>query len=146
MTARLRAAIDNQHSLGMRGIAVEIPKARAKSTKLPIVPLERTVLKSVMQLCRKHPKVARVWRQNSGSFQLGDTYGKSRWFTANTAKGMADIMGILKSGHVLAIECKRPGLKAEPHQQAFLDSINNAGGLAFVAHSVEEAEFNLRRA
>jgi hypothetical protein len=39
---------------------------------------------------------------------------------------------------------KAPNGKVSPHQQLFLDSINQAGGLAFVAHSVEEVEEKLK--
>jgi hypothetical protein len=45
-----------------------------------------------------------------------------------------------KTGRFLAIEVKRPGGKATPEQQQFIDTINQAGGLAFVARSVEEVE------
>jgi hypothetical protein len=45
-----------------------------------------------------------------------------------------------KTGRFLAIEVKRPGNKASPEQQQFIDTINEAGGLAFVARSVEEVE------
>jgi hypothetical protein len=38
---------------------------------------------------------------------------------------------------------KRPGNKPTPEQQQFIDTINEAGGLAFVARSVEEVEDHL---
>jgi hypothetical protein len=38
---------------------------------------------------------------------------------------------------------KQPGGKATPEQQQFIDTINGAGGLAFVAHSIEEVEQHL---
>ena len=54
---------------------------------------------------------------------------------------MSDIIGcIRKTGRFLAIEVKRPGNKGTPEQQQFIDIINQAGGLAFVARSVEEVE------
>jgi hypothetical protein len=40
----------------------------------------------------------------------------------------------------LAIEVKRPRGRVTPEQQQFIDMINEAGGLAFVARSVEEVE------
>jgi hypothetical protein len=40
----------------------------------------------------------------------------------------------------LAIEVKRPGGKPTAEQQQFIDTINEAGGLAFVARSVEEVD------
>jgi hypothetical protein len=45
-----------------------------------------------------------------------------------------------KTGRFLAIEVKRPGGKPTPEQLQFIDTINQAGGLAFVAHSIEEVE------
>lgn len=40
----------------------------------------------------------------------------------------------------IAIEVKRPGEKPKPHQQRFLDKVTAAGGLAFVARSVEDVK------
>jgi hypothetical protein len=48
------------------------------------------------------------------------------------------------TGRFLAIEVKRPGNKPTPEQQQFIDTINEAGGLAFVARSVEEVDNTLR--
>lgn len=105
-------------------------------------PQERDTLKAIMALLHKHPKVGRVWRQNSGTFQK--QYGsKTHYIRANTAKGMSDIMGILKDGRTLAIECKSPTGKVQPHQYEFLEAIRNAGGLAFVARSVDDVILRL---
>jgi hypothetical protein len=45
-----------------------------------------------------------------------------------------------KTGRFPAIEVRRPGNKPTPEQQQFIDTINEAGGLAFVTRSVEEVE------
>jgi hypothetical protein len=59
-------------------------------------------------------------------------------------RGVSDIIGCIpKTGRFLAIEVKRPGGKPTPEQQQFIDTINAAGGLAFVARSVEEVEQRL---
>ena len=56
-------------------------------------------------------------------------------------RGVSDIIGCLpKTGRFLAIEVKRPGGKPTPEQQQFIDTINGAGGLAFVARSIEDVE------
>ena len=47
-------------------------------------------------------------------------------------------MGILKNGRTLSIEVKSRRGTVQPHQQAFLDSISQAGGVAFVARSVDD--------
>lgn len=54
-------------------------------------------------------------------------------------RGVSDIIGCIpKTGRFLAIEVKQPGGKATAEQQQFIEMINAAGGLAFVAHSVDE--------
>jgi hypothetical protein len=67
-----------------------------------------------------------------------DTYIK------NPSKGALDIYACLPpNGRSCWIEVKKPGGRVSPEQQQFIDIINQAGGLAFVAHSVEEVEQNL---
>lgn len=44
----------------------------------------------------------------------------------------------------VGIECKRPGGKLRPEQAACIDAIRKAGGLAFVATSLEDVETALR--
>lgn len=81
--------------------------------------------------CYKH--------QNAGIRKLDGSYIPTH------TRGVSDIIGCLpKSGRFLAIEVKRPGGKATQEQQNFLDTINEAGGLAFVATSVEDVEHELK--
>jgi|ERR1035437_4716669 hypothetical protein len=61
----------------------------------------------------------------------------------NQAPGVSDILGVLKGGRILAIEVKSPKGRASPQQQRFIDNINENGGLAFVARSIEEVESKL---
>ncbi len=108
-------------------------------------PSEAEILKAIMKLLHAHPRVAKAWRQNSGLFQK--QYGdKTHWIRANTAKGMSDIMGILKDGRTLAIEVKTPTGTVMAHQHEFLNSISQAGGLAFVARSVDDVVTKLEAA
>ncbi len=124
-----------------RGVAIpEIPKQRAAPVRRALPgESEAEILRAIMKLLKHHPKVARVWRQNSGTFQQGD-----RYIRANTARGMSDIMGILKDGRTLAIEVKTLTGRVEDHQWEFLDSISKAGGVAFVARSVEYVRDKLK--
>lgn len=112
------------------------PKREYKARGSSGEPTEAQILKAIMELLRKHPKVAKVWRQNSGAarYQYGD---KTSYVNFNTAKGMSDIMGILKTGRMLCIEVKSRTGKVAPHQQEFLESITKAGGVAFVARDIE---------
>ena len=53
--------------------------------------------------------------------------------------GGADLLGVRRSdGRAVACEVKRLGKHATPEQLRFLACVRSAGGLAFVAHSVEE--------
>lgn len=54
-------------------------------------------------------------------------------------RGVSDIIGCIpNSGRFLAIEVKRPVGKPTAEQQQHIDTINEAGGLVFVARSTEE--------
>ncbi len=58
--------------------------------------------------------------------------------------GVSDFVSIVpKSGTWLVIEAKRPGGKKNvtAHQQKFIDTINNNGGLGFVVDSQEDLEY-----
>lgn len=116
----------------------DAPKPRVKSTEPRTELLEKDIQKQILMLLRKHPKVAWVARFNSGTFMDGD-----RYIMSNSQRGMSDILGMLKGGRLLAIECKSRTGRIQPHQQEFLDLINAGGGLAFVARSVDDVIKNL---
>jgi hypothetical protein len=61
----------------------------------------------------------------------------------NQAPGVSDILGVLPGGRLLAIEVKAPKGKVSFNQQQFIDRVNENGGLAFVAYSIEEVEAHL---
>lgn len=67
-------------------------------------------------------------------------------------KGISDIIGIVtpsaetrlgQPGSLVAVEVKRPGERPSPHQEGFLEAIRQCGGIAFVAHSVEDVQLGL---
>lgn len=64
--------------------------------------------------------------------QLGSIGGRT-----NSARGMADIIGVYR-GRFFAIEVKTPKGVVAPHQQRYIDDVNRAGGLAFVARSLDD--------
>jgi penicillin-binding protein-related factor A (putative recombinase) len=53
-------------------------------------------------------------------------------------KGVADIMGVLKGGRHLAIEVKTKTGRVSPEQKAYLEAVNENGGIGFVARSVDD--------
>lgn len=60
-----------------------------------------------------------------------------------SSHGVSDIIGCVNNGkhrgRLIAIEVKTPTGKATPLQTVFLDRVNAAGGLGFIAISVEGA-------
>jgi hypothetical protein len=114
------------------------PKRRAPA-KPSGEPSEAQILRAIMALLRHHPKVASYWRQNSGIFAERNRDGSTRYIRANTAKGMSDIMGVLKDGRTLAIEVKSRTGRMRPGQEEFLQTIRQAGGVAGVCRSVDDA-------
>ena len=114
------------------------PKKRAPR-KPSTEPSEAELLKAILQLLRRHPKVALCWRQNSGTFAERNRDGSVRYIRANTQRGMSDIMGALMDGRTLAIEVKSRTGRMRPGQEEFLQTIRQAGGVAGVCRSVEDA-------
>ena len=118
------------------------PKRRTKREPAPDEvrqPSEAEILKAILQLLRRHPKVALCWRQNSGTFQERNRDGSVRYIRANTQRGMSDIMGAMMDGRTLAIEVKSRTGRMRPGQEEFLQQIRAAGGVAGVCRSVEDA-------
>lgn len=102
-------------------------------------PTEAAVLDAVRSSLRLHPAVAWVERMNSGAATIGE--GARRRFVRFGFKGCADLIGQLRDGRFLAVETKRPSNRngATDDQLAFIARVRNAGGVAFVAWSADEA-------
>jgi hypothetical protein len=118
------------------------PKKRVKREPAPAEqrePSEAEILKAIMQLLKRHPRVAQCWRINSGTFAERNRDGSTRYIRANTQKGMSDIMGVLRDGRTLAIEVKSRTGRMRPGQEEFLATIRSAGGVAGVVRSVDDA-------
>ena len=114
------------------------PKKRAPA-KPSGEPSEAAILRAIIQLLHRHPRVAQAWRQNSGTFQERNRDGSVRYIRANTQRGMSDIMGAMMDGRTLAIEVKSRTGRMRPGQEEFLQQIRQAGGVAGVCRSVEDA-------
>lgn len=69
-----------------------------------------------------------------------------RSITYGLGTGSADLVGVLRSGRVLGCEVKTPTGKVSKEQQAWIDSVNRWGGVAFVARSTDEAVCEVLRA
>ena len=57
--------------------------------------------------------------------------------------GMSDILGVTIDGRFLAIECKMPGRDATKKQMEFLEAVVDRGGVAMIAHSVDDVRDEL---
>ena len=107
---------------------------KAKNVK----PLEADSLREVMQALKNHSLVAWVERQNTGAAKVGGRFIKFGW------KGCSDILGQLKDGRILAVECKRLKVgKLTDDQTFFLERVRQHGGVSFVATSLHDVFNNL---
>ena len=73
---------------------------------------------------------------------VGKGYTKDgRYFDTGVPKGFSDLFGFRKSdGKAVFIEVKAPAGKPSKQQKKFLASMQNAGAIAGICRSVEEAE------
>lgn len=104
-------------------------------------PAERDIQAAILRYLSVEPRVAWAHRFNTGAHTITDrdASGKSRRrFIRYAFRGCADILGQLASGHFLAIEVKRPGERPSPEQLDFLETVAHAGGLALIAHSIDD--------
>ena len=118
----------------MTDLYVLEPSPKIKKTKI----LEADSLAEVLQALRTHDSVAWVRRQNTGAAKVGGRFIKFGWI------GCTDLLGMLKDGRLLAVECKRPkGGKLSTEQAHFISMVNQFGGCAFVATSLHDVLENL---
>ena len=80
----------------------------------------------------------KLQRINTGCFAIGK--GAERRYIRTADAGTLDFEGYDKTGRFVGIECKRPsGGRLSPAQKERIEDINAKGGVAFIAHSGEEA-------
>lgn len=97
---------------------------------------ESAVIQQVKQVIKMTG--LKIQRINTGCFTIGE--GANRRFIKTADAGTCDFEGYDNIGRFVAIECKRPsGGRLSPAQKERIADINRKGGIAFVAHSGEEA-------
>lgn len=111
---------------------------------------EDAVKRAVIDLLQHHPSVAFAHRINTGSGYLVAARdwrrlhagGLIRSITARFIRfafpGCSDILGMLRGGRFIAIECKSSDGTLSPEQIVFLDLVTRHGGLAIVARSIDD--------
>ena len=95
---------------------------------------EKDVVKVILQYLEA--KKIFAWRNNTGAIVAG--VGTNKRFFKFGLKGSSDIIGILPDGRFLGIECKAGKNKLSPAQDYFLKRIDQNGGCAIVAYSVDD--------
>ena len=93
---------------------------------------EAAALLEVLKALRTHPLVAWAERQNSGAAKVGNRFIRFGW------AGCADVLGQLRDGRFLAVEVKSPTGRLRPEQAVFLERINQAGGVGFMARDLRD--------
>lgn len=93
---------------------------------------EAAALIEVLKALRASPMVAWAERQNSGAAKVGGRFIRFGW------PGCSDVIGQLRDGRFLAVEVKAPKGKLRPEQTVFLERINAAGGLGFMARDCRD--------
>lgn len=98
-------------------------------------PLEKDIQNAILEYLRA--KRVFCWKEHSSGIYKQDGTG----YIPLGLKGKADILGC-HNGKFLAIEVKRPSGKLSVEQYEFLTNIRNAGGIAFVATSIDDVILN----
>lgn len=124
----VRASLERHLAAARATLAKPVRTRQARPGRVT----EAQVLKAVLAALRVHPRVARCWRMNAGAVM-----GEGRYMRLGPT-GIADVIGYLKTGQFLAVEVKAPDGTVAEHQEAFLAHVRAAGGVAFVARSVED--------
>ena len=93
---------------------------------------EGAALIEVLKALRANPAVAWVERQNSGAAKVGNRFIRFGW------PGCSDVIGMMTNGRFLAVEVKGPKGRLRPEQTVFLERVNQAGGLGFMARDCRD--------
>lgn len=104
-----------------------------------VLPMVRTnerpeagALIEVLKALRAHPMVFWCERMNSGAAKIGTRFVRFGW------PGCPDVLGQLKDGRLIGVECKSRTGKLRPEQAVFLERIRCAGGVAFIARDCRD--------
>lgn len=120
------------------------------ATPARVIASERETQAAVLEFLRFHPRVAWAHRANTGSgyliparlyrelVQQGALKDGDARYMQFGFPGAADITGQLRDGLRLEVEVKRKGEKLTDEQEAFLDAVNGARGVGFVAYRIED--------
>ena len=104
---------------------------------------EAAALVEVLKVLRNHPAVAWCERQNTGAAKVDGRFIRFGW------RGCSDLIGMMKDGRLLAVECKAPGGQLRPEQKEFLSLVRRFNGVGIVARNaldiIERLKTEIRR-
>lgn len=98
----------------------------------PLQRLESDILTEVRLAAQEHGVT--LFRNNTG--MAYNSNGAPVRF--GLCKGSSDLIGWAPWGEFVAIEVKRPGQKPTAAQTQFIDAVNRAGGIGFIARSAAD--------
>lgn len=101
---------------------------------------EAAALVEVLKALRHHPAVAWAERQNTGAAKVGERFIRFGW------RGCSDVIGQLKDGRLLAVECKAKAGRLRPEQAEFLSLVRRFGGVGIVARNARDVIDGLKNA
>ncbi|MBK5204214.1 MAG: VRR-NUC domain-containing protein [Polaromonas sp.] len=93
---------------------------------------ESAALVEVLKALKAHPAVSWCERMNSGAARIGARFVRFGF------RGCPDVIGQLRDGRFLGCEVKSATGRARPEQTLFLERINQAGGLGFIARNCRD--------
>lgn len=95
---------------------------------------ERDIQREIIKYLRI--KQIFCWKNNS----VGIYVEKRKTYIPVGMKGISDIIGLLPTGQLFAIEVKVKNRYPNQNQKDFMQKINDSGGLAFVARSLDDVD------
>jgi hypothetical protein len=105
----------------------------------PVKATEDQVKNAILRYLAVERRVVWAARMNSGKGKLLRPDGTQTWISFGFT-GCPDIMGMLRDGRYLAIECKRADGRVRPEQWQHITQAADHGAVAIIARSVEDVQ------
>jgi len=100
---------------------------------------EAQIQDAILRYLAVERRVLWAARMNSGKGKLLRPDGTQTWISFGFT-GCPDIMGQLRDGRYLAIECKRSGGRVRPEQRQHITQAADHGAVAIIARSLEDVQ------
>jgi hypothetical protein len=105
----------------------------------PVKPTEHQIQDAILRYLARERRVLWAERMNSGKGLVVRPNGSTQWMKWGFV-GCPDIMGQLKDGRYLAIECKSHSGRVRPEQRQHITQAADHGAVAIIARSVEDVQ------